>query len=187
VLEWSFSSLSVDWNNTKINLTFKFPLNYTHLEAMKIQLERKLSSCPDQMTCVVCHETFWSSNIRALLYSHNNLLQGDVCPSCLKLRASRFQQKLRNQANRLIQESIITPRKLQLLQDRAFELLETSEENITYPTVFHWIFKRLENFAEESRELEAARFRSNPCHCEEKRARIDQNSARTHLLATDED
>ena len=154
---------------------------------MKIQLERKLSSCPDQITCVVCHEDFWSRNIRALLYSHNNLLQGDVCPSCLKLKASRFQQKLRNQANRLIQESIVTPGKLQILQDRAFELLETSEESITYPTVFQWILKRLENFAEESRELEAVRFRSNPCHCEEKTTRIDQNSARPHLLTTDED
>jgi hypothetical protein len=154
---------------------------------MKIQLERKLSSCPDQMTCIVCHEPFWSGNIRALLYSSNNLLQGDVCPSCVKLRASRFQQKLRNQANRLIQESTVTPGKFQLLQDRAFELLETSEEPITYPTVFQWIFKRLETFAEESRELEAARLRSALCRCEERSPKIGGNSARTHLLATDED
>jgi hypothetical protein len=154
---------------------------------MKIQLERKLSSCPDQMICVVCHETFWSPNIRALLYSRNNLLQGDVCSSCIKLRASRFQQKLRNQANRLIQESIVTPSKFQLLQDRAFELLETSEENITYPTMFQWIFKKLETFAEESRELEAARLRSTLCRCEARSPKTDRNSAWTHLLATDED
>jgi hypothetical protein len=154
---------------------------------MKIQLERKLSSCPDQMTCVVCHERFWSRNIRALLYSRNNLLQGDVCPSCVKLRASRFQQKLRNQANRLIQESTVTPKKCQALQDRAFELLETSEEYITYPTVFQWIFKRLETFAEENRELEAARLRNSLCRCEARSPKIGQNSPRTHLLATDED
>jgi hypothetical protein len=154
---------------------------------MKIQLERKLSSCPDQMTCIVCHETFWSRNIRALLYSRNNLLQGDVCPSCVKLRASRFQQKLRNQANRLIQESTVTPGKFQLLQDRAFELLETSEEYITYPTVFQWIFKRLKTFAEESRELETARLRNTVCRCEERLPKIARDSGVTHLLTTDED
>jgi hypothetical protein len=154
---------------------------------MKIQLERKLSSCPDQMTCIVCHETFWSRSIRALLYSKNNLLQGDVCPSCLKLKAFRFQQKLRNQANRLIQESIVTPEKFQILQDRAFELLETSEESISYPTVFQWIFKRLETFAEESRELEAARLRSNLCGCEERSQRFERDSTRAHLFATDEE
>jgi hypothetical protein len=154
---------------------------------MNIQLERKLSSCPDQMICVVCHETFWSPNIRTLLYSNNNLLQGDVCPSCIKLRASRFQQKLRNQANRLIQESIMKPEKFQLLQDRAFELLETSEEHLTYPTMLQWIFKRLEAFAEESRELEAARLRSTLYRCEERSPKIDRNPAHSHLLATDED
>lgn len=152
---------------------------------MNIQLDRKLSSCPDQMICVVCYETFWSPNIRTLLYSNNNLLQGDVCPSCIKLRASRFQQKLRNQANRLIQESILKPEKFQLLQDRAFELLETSEEHLTYPTMLQWIFKRLEAFAEESRELEAARLRSTLCRCEGRSPKI--NPTHSHLLATDED
>jgi hypothetical protein len=139
------------------------------------------------MTCVACHETFWSRNIRALLYSKNNLLQGDVCPSCLKLKAFRFQQKLRNQANRLIQESIVTPNKFQILQDRAFELLETSEEPISYPTVFQWIFKRLETFAAESQELEAARLRGHLCGCEGRSQRLDRDPTHTRLFATDEE
>jgi hypothetical protein len=154
---------------------------------MKIQLERKLSACPDKMTCIVCHETFWTRNIRTLLYSSNNLLQGDVCPVCVRLRASRFQQKLRNQANRLIQESILNPARFDALQDRAIELLETSEEQISYPTVFHWFFKRLEIFAEESQELEAARFRNSACHCETQSPILGQSPPYSHLFSIDED
>jgi hypothetical protein len=153
---------------------------------MKIQLERKLSSCPDQMTCVVCHETFWVRNIRALLYSRNSLIQGDVCPGCVKLTPSRFQQKLRNQANRLIQESTLTPAKVQRLQDRAVELLETSEEPITYPTMFHWFFKRLEIFAEESQELEIARQRSTLCRFDRRSPKIGPDPERSNLLSKDE-
>jgi hypothetical protein len=156
---------------------------------MKIQLERALSSCPDQITCVVCHETFWVGNIRTLLYSNNNLIQGDVCPSCIQLTASNFQIKLRNQANRLMQESRasnITPARVQLLQDRAVEILETSEEHIAYPTVFQWFFKRLEIFAQESRELETARQQSRLCNCDRRLPKRGGNSARSHLLSTDE-
>lgn len=156
---------------------------------MKIQLERALSSCPNQMTCIVCHETFWVRNIRALLYSKNNLIQGDVCPSCIKLTASHFQKKLRNQANRLMQESRasnIAPARVQLLQDRAVEILETSEENIAYPTMFQWFFKRLEIFAQESQELETARQQSRLCECERRSPKSGRNSARSHLLSTDE-
>jgi hypothetical protein len=153
---------------------------------MKIQLERKLSSCPDQMTCIVCHEQFWTRNIRALLYSKNNLIQGDVCPSCIKLKALLFQKKLRNQANRLIQESILKPSQCDALQDRAVELLETSEEHIAYPTMFQWLLKKIEVFTAESQELEAARLKGDSCRFDGRSLPVDHNPARSPLISTDE-
>ncbi|WP_404788828.1 hypothetical protein [Altericista sp. CCNU0014] len=124
---------------------------------MKIHLERKLSSCPDRIPCTVCHELFWVPDIRALLYSDNNLLQGDVCPECVKLSASKFQQKLRNQANRFVQEAFTHPERSDAFHARAVELLETSEEKIKFPTFLQWSIKKIQIFCEESRELEAAR------------------------------
>jgi hypothetical protein len=154
---------------------------------MKIYLEQKLSSCPDQMTCVVCHDSFWTPNIRTLLYNRRNIIQGDVCRSCMKLKSSRFQQKLRNQANRLIQESMLNPERFDALQDRAIELLETSEEEILYPTMFHWFFKRLEIFTQESQALEAARLKPTVCHCEVQEPFFGKKSPHSQLSPIDED
>jgi hypothetical protein len=141
---------------------------------MKIQLERKLSSCPDQMTCTVCHESFWVRNIRTLLYSDNNLIQGDVCLECTKLNASRFQKKLRSQANRLVQVASIHPERRDVIQERAVELLETSEEKIWFPTVLQWLAKKIQIFSEESRELEAARLGIDQCRCVGRSQRLGQ-------------
>jgi predicted amidophosphoribosyltransferase len=124
---------------------------------MKIHLERKLSSCPDRMTCTVCHESFWTREIRTLLYSDNNLIQGDVCPECTQLSAAKFQQKLRNQANRFVQEAFAHPERYDAFHTRAVELLETSEEKIKFPTFLHWLVKKIQIFSEESRELEVTR------------------------------
>jgi hypothetical protein len=130
---------------------------------MKIQLERKLSSCPRQLTCVVCHEPFWAGNIRSLLYNDANLIQGDVCATCMKLETSDFQKTLRNQANRLIQESTLNPTRADFFQSRAIELLEASEENLKWPLFFHWILKKIEILREETQELEASRLGASSC------------------------
>ncbi len=141
---------------------------------MKIQLERKLSACPDQMTCITCHESFWVRNIRTLLCSDNNLIQGDVCPECTKLSASKFQQKLRNQASRLVQIASTHPERHDIIQARAVELLETSEEKIRFPTVLQWLVKKIQIFSEESRELEAARLDIEQCRWGRRSPRLDQ-------------
>jgi hypothetical protein len=132
---------------------------------MKIQLERKLSSCPERLTCVVCHELFGTTRIRALLRDNHGLIQGDVCAACMKLETSNFQKALRNQANRLLHEAILDPARADLLQARAIEILETSEEQIQWPLFFHWILKKIEIFGEETLELEAARFGASSCQC----------------------
>lgn len=141
---------------------------------MKIQLERKLNACPDQMTCVACHETFWVRNIRTLLYSDNNLIQGDVCLECTKLSASKFQQKLRSQASRLVQVASTHPERHDMIQERAVELLETSEEEIRFPTVLQWLVKKIQIFSEESRELEKARLGMEQYRCDGRSQHLGQ-------------
>ncbi len=42
-------------------------------------------------------------------------------------------------------------------RERALELLETSQEEVRFPTFYHWWFKEIEVFSEESQELEATR------------------------------
>jgi hypothetical protein len=143
------------------------------LGTMKIQLERKLGYCPNKLTCVVCHELFEVRKIRALLCDDHKLIQGDVCPACLKLESCDFQKKLRNQANRLIQESTGSSVHANAFQSRAVELLETSEENLKRPTIFQWLLKNIAIFAEENQELEAARFASyHQCQCTSRRSQV---------------
>jgi hypothetical protein len=83
----------------------------------------------------------------------------------MKLETSDFQKALRNQANRLLHESTLDPDRADLLQARAIEILETSEERIKWPLFFHWILKQIEIFGEETLELEAARFGASSCQC----------------------
>ncbi len=59
---------------------------------MKIQLERRLPTCPPQLKCVACAQTFPVEKIRSLLCDRAGLIQGDLCPGCR--RAPDLQAKL---------------------------------------------------------------------------------------------
>ncbi len=133
---------------------------------MRIKLERTLASCPHEMSCIVCNQKFRTPKIRALLYGDASLLQGDVCPDCLRLKATIFHQKLQEQADRLILKSMAYPAQSDALYEQAIELFATAEEPIQYPTIFHWVLKKIAIFAEESQELEAARFGTAKCGCD---------------------
>ncbi len=49
---------------------------------MKIQLERRLLTCPPQLKCVACAQPFDVENIRSILYDRAGLIQGDLCHTC---------------------------------------------------------------------------------------------------------
>ncbi len=127
---------------------------------MKIQLERKLSSCSEKLICTVCNQWFEPDKIRTLLYTDRGLLLGDVCRVCLKLPASEIRDQLRERASLLLQQS-----ELLALPDwqntacraRALELLQAAQEDVRFPSIFDWWFKKLEIFSEESQALEATR------------------------------
>jgi hypothetical protein len=133
---------------------------------MKIQLEQKLSTCPENMTCIVCCHSFQVDNIRTLIYDNQNLIQGDICPKCLKLNSTVIQQKLRYHADYLMHESTAHPAQRNNLRERALELLAVSEESVKFPTFLQWLWKKIEIFSLETEELEAARFGLSQCDCE---------------------
>jgi hypothetical protein len=87
---------------------------------MKIQLERALPNCPSHLTCVACFQQFEVEKIRALLYNHVGLIQGDLCHICRS--AEDLQQKL--QTN----EEISRPRFYEWWFKRLAILSEATQE-----------------------------------------------------------
>lgn len=140
---------------------------------MKIQLERRLVSCPDTVQCTVCHRPFAVDAIRSLLYSDRGWLKGDVCPHCLKLDTSTFKQNLWTQAMHLRESTSDGQSQTLLRHQQALECLELSQEELHRPVWWHWWLKRLEIFSQESQELEAARLGLD-VRCCEQRSRLER-------------
>jgi hypothetical protein len=132
---------------------------------MKINLERKLPPCPDKLYCTVCGQLHEVGRIRALLYNDQGLIQGDLCSRCLKLKPDVFKHKLREKASVLLQQPKLFKSSRISYQERDLELREVAEENIKFPNSFNWLLKHIEVFAQESQELEAARFARTTCYC----------------------
>jgi hypothetical protein len=135
---------------------------------MRIRLERKLKTCPDQLVCTVCHEPFFTGKIRTLLYNDRGFIQGDICPVCIKLKATEIRKKMREQASLLMQQPVTCVVQTLSCHDRAIELLEASQELITFPTFLHWWLKKIEILSEESQELEADRLKLKQCQHSER-------------------
>ncbi len=132
---------------------------------MKIKLERTLTSCPDKLRCTICSQIFDIKRIRALLYGDRSLLQGDVCPQCLRLNADAIKLKIRERAEVLLSQPVSSISRLPYPQNTGLELLELSKEDIKFPGIFDWLTKKIEIFAKESNELEAARLGLTNCRC----------------------
>ncbi len=140
---------------------------------MKIQLERRLVSCPDTVQCTVCHRPFVVDAIRSLLYSDRGWLKGDVCPHCLDLSTDAFKQNLWTQAMRLRESTFGGQAQTMQKQQEAIECLELSREGLHRATWWHWWLKHLEIFSQESQELDAARFGMKGCDCQQ-RSRLER-------------
>lgn len=146
---------------------------------MKIELERTTRFVPNKLSCAVCIKAFEVEPIRYLLYSDRGLLQGDLCQSCRKSSASAIQARIHERAWSLSQKTTQTPCEEVEIEEKVTEMLSLAEENIIFPTILqHWL-KKMEIAAEESMELERARFGLNKCDCE-KRQQLE------HLLKESE-
>lgn len=135
---------------------------------MKIQLERKLASCPNKLVCTVCYQWFEIGKIRALLYNDKGLLQGDLCSECLKLPPSSVRSRLRERASLLLKQPELSDPYHPSARDRALELLQAAQEDLKYPSVLDWWLKKLEVFSEESQELESERVGSSDFYLAER-------------------
>lgn len=121
---------------------------------MKIKLERKLTSCPEKLRCLVCDLVFEPNFHRALLYSDKGSIEGDICPHCLQLNAEQIKDYLREKALVLIARSSFSHVPSGLSYDRGLELLELSKENIKFPNFWQRLIHKIDIIAQESEELD---------------------------------
>lgn len=126
--------------------------------AMKIQLERKLYPCRDKLHCTVCQQMFNVGQIRSLLHRDSGFLQGDICPKCAKLTAQDFKQKMVLNARILLHQANLRESQTITLHEQALELLETSKENVKFPTFWQHLLMQVDVLAQDTQELEAAKF-----------------------------
>lgn len=110
---------------------------------MKIQLERTLRTCPARLICIACRQPFEVGKIRTLLCNNEGLIEGDVCPDCLKSRASGIKPQV-----------------------------QVFAEDIKLPKFYHWWIKKLEILSQETQELENARLGISNCRCNRERLRL---------------
>jgi hypothetical protein len=111
---------------------------------MKIQLEHRLSSCPDKLRCTVCQQVFTVGKIRPLLMKQNGWVQGDLCSECVSLPANEIRSILVDQAWLMVQQPQLFQPQIESPETLAMELFEASLENIKMPSLYHWWLKRLE-------------------------------------------
>jgi hypothetical protein len=111
---------------------------------------------------------FGGGSIRALLYNHHQLLQGDVCTECMQLGASRFRQKLHDRASLLLKISQMDDEMRVAQRQRALELLDLAKEAVHFPAPYQWWWKRLEVLSEDAEDL------PHPDAYREERSRLDQ-------------
>ncbi|MER3433630.1 MAG: hypothetical protein C4288_09380 [Leptolyngbya sp. ERB_1_1] len=121
---------------------------------MKIQLDRKLATCPKKLLCTVRNTPFEAGKIRLLLYTDRGLLLGDISPECLKLSSSEIRAHLRDRACLMLQDD---DESNSSSRESAMELLQAAQEDVRFPTLLDWWFKKFEIFSEQSQEVEATR------------------------------
>ena len=117
---------------------------------MRIRLERKLSSCPHRLRCVVCDRMFESGKVRTLLHNDEGFIQGDICSECMKLSVETIQHRIRERAMLLLEETDDSGGTTFSPQARAMELLDCSTEKVKYPQLYHWWLAQLEIFSRTS-------------------------------------
>jgi hypothetical protein len=111
---------------------------------MKIQLEHKLISCPEQLSCVVCQQHFYTPTIRSLLTNDQGLIQGDVCPACLRLTPDEIKHRLRERALHSITHRRSRNATTLAAQEFALDLLRASNEPFRLPGWWPWLQARLQ-------------------------------------------
>jgi hypothetical protein len=127
---------------------------------MKIQLEHRLSSCPEKLRCTVCRQVFTVGRTRPLLLNNRGLIQGDVCPDCVHLPSNEIRLLLADQARLMLEQPSLFQNQVEAPDTVALELFEASQEEVKFPSLYQWFVKTIEgrlflNPDEEQRTVEA--------------------------------
>jgi hypothetical protein len=130
---------------------------------MKIQLERKLSSCPNRLTCSVCCQPFPVTQIRSLLFTNSGWLRGDVCAHCLRLGPTGVRETLQERAILLKRQSEFQHSNTIAIHQLATELMTCSQETVQFPSLVQWWLKWWEVWTDHTVELETARLGLSKC------------------------
>ena len=125
---------------------------------MKIQLERKLPSCPERLTCAVCCQPFAVAPIRLLLFTDQGLLRGDVCSHCQHLSSSSIRETLRERAILLKRQSELQSPSTITIHQLASELMICSQEAVQFPSLVQWWHKWWEIWTDQSAAGETAQW-----------------------------
>jgi hypothetical protein len=111
---------------------------------MKIQLEHRLSSCPEKLRCTVCRQVFTVGRIRPLLLNNRGLIQGDVCPDCVQLPSHDIRLLLADQARLMLEQPSLFQNQVETPDTVALELFEASQEEVKFPSLYQWFVKTIE-------------------------------------------
>jgi hypothetical protein len=117
---------------------------FTLIRMMKIQLEHRLSSCPDKLRCTACQQVFTVDRIRPLLVKESGWIQGDLCSKCVSLSADEIRVVMANQAWLMMEQPQLFQQS-ESSETLAMELFEASLEEIKMPSPYQWWVKTLES------------------------------------------
>jgi len=112
---------------------------------MKIQLEHRLSSCPDKLRCTVCRQIFTVGRIRPLLVNDGARIQGDLCPECVSLPADEIRLILADQAWLMLEQPRLFQHQVESPETLALELFEASLEELKMPSLYQWLMKTIKS------------------------------------------
>jgi hypothetical protein len=129
---------------------------------MKVILERTLASCPEELICAACRQTFFVSDIRTLICRDNGWIEGDLCSACVKLGQVEVQKNLHDRALLLMRQPTPGSGSGPSPQKQAFMLLEMAQESVRFPKFYQWWWKKLEIWFEEVQELENTQTQKAP-------------------------
>ncbi|NJR41206.1 MAG: hypothetical protein HC781_23150 [Leptolyngbyaceae cyanobacterium CSU_1_4] len=112
---------------------------------MKIQLEHRLSSCPPQLRCIACGQTFTVGRVRSLLVNDEDRIQGDLCPKCIRLPADEIRSILAEQVWLMLEQPQLFQHQVESPETLALELFEVALEELEMPSFSQRWMKTLES------------------------------------------
>jgi hypothetical protein len=96
--------------------------------------------------------------MRSLLLNDRGLIQGDICPECVRLTSDEIRVMMADHARLMLEQPKLYAY-LPYPEEVAMELFEASLEEVKFPSPYHWLVKTIEsrflNPAEDQTTIQA--------------------------------